>query len=308
MEKQTTAQIMMIRPAAFAYNTETAENNSFQTKDANDSPEDIKSRAIQEFDQMVQALRSKDIDVIVIEDGAAPAKPDAVFPNNWVSFHEDGTVVTYPMFAESRRNERSENIIDQIGKNYMITHRIRLEGEEEHQRFLEGTGSMILDRPNKIVYACLSPRTDHDLLEEWSDKMGYTAVVFDALDEAGEAVYHTNVIMALGQDFVVICLEAIKDSFEQQALIETLEDTGKEIIEISFQQVLSFAGNMLAINDKAGQPYLAMSEQAYKSLDKDQIEQLEQYAEIINFPIYTIEKYGGGSVRCMMAEVFLSSK
>ena len=302
---QITDTIMMVRPANFGYNSETAANNSFQSEEGKDAIDVIRSSAIQEFNNMVRILNEKGIDTIVIEDSPEPIKTDAVFPNNWISFHRDGVIVTYPMWAESRRHERSEDIVRQMSKFLDSDRRYSFEHFEESNMFLEGTGSMILDRENKIVYACLSPRTDIRMLDKFCVLMAYTPIVFYAKDRNGEDIYHTNVMMALGEDFAVVCLDSITNPNELLKLKTSLEETGKHIIKISSEQVESFAGNMLQVTSKEGETYLVMSQTAFTSLSKDQIEAIEQFTKILPIPIPIIEKFGGGSVRCMMAEVFV---
>ena len=305
MTAQITDSILMVRPANFGFNEQTAENNAFQTNDQSLSSADISQKAIEEFDNFVTLLRSNGIQVVVANDTDSPVKPDAIFPNNWITFHDDASIVTYPMNAPVRRLERSEAIINQIKQEFSIKNRHALENSESENIFLEGTGSMIIDRPNQIVYACIGPRTDEQLLDKFCELYDYQAVTFKAVDGNGQDIYHTNVLMALGEEFVVICLDTITDLDDRNNVIEILESTEKEIIEISLEQMMAFAGNMLQVKNKEGKTFLVMSEQAFKSLDSDQIEQIEQYTTPLPVPIYTIEKYGGGSARCMMAEIFL---
>jgi hypothetical protein len=298
----------MVRPAHFGYNPETAANNAFQSLNPDLTSDQVEEKALQEFDAFVSRLRDAGVQVHVVEDTAIPVKPDAIFPNNWVTFHQDGTVATYPMHAPTRRKERREDVIEQLSTLFEVTNRVQFEGTEAEDRFLEGTGSLILDRPNRIAYACLSPRTEGELLDTFCTKMGYKKVAFTAVDGDGEAIYHTNVMMALGVDFVVICLDAVPDKAEQQFLKDQFAATGKAIIEISLDQMMAFAGNMLQVAGKDGTPYLVMSEQAYQSLNPAQVELIGQYTQILHSPLYTIEQHGGGSARCMMAEIFLEEK
>lgn len=302
--RQITDKIMMIRPASFQFNEETAANNAFQTAGDYDN-EAIKAKAIEEFDAMVALLRSKGITVEVIQDTEEPAKPDAIFPNNWISFHENGTVVTYPMYAENRRIERREDIIDTLAEKYKVEKRYTFDYYEEENKFLEGTGSMLFDRENEIVYACLSPRTDIEVLEKYSVLMGARKIAFRSVDREGQDIYHTNVMMALGVDFCVICLDSIQNEREKNEVLEALEDTGKKIIDITYDQMENFAGNMLQVQNAEGERYLVLSQAAYDSLTEDQITTLSAMTNILPIPITTIETLGGGSVRCMMAEVFL---
>lgn len=308
MSQQTTSNIFMVRPSRFGYNEETAGNNAFQINDKSLTGVQIHEKAKIEFDEFVKRLKALGINVIVGNDEPLPYTPDAVFPNNWVTFHENGAVITYPMYAPKRRFERVERFLTEIGNDFYIENRIRLEEREEVGIFLEGTGSMILDRVHKIVYACLSPRTEKSLLEEWCTHTGYQAVVFHASDRGGVDIYHTNVMMALGDSFVIICLETIKKEDDLNLLKEKFKETNKEIIEISIAQMLSFAGNMLQVKNKKGATYLVMSEQAYQSLSDSQISKIKNHTKILYSPIPTIETYGGGSARCMMAEIFLKEK
>ncbi|MCW5921839.1 MAG: amidinotransferase [Saprospiraceae bacterium] len=306
MRQQTTPHILMVRPANFAFNEETAANNAFQSRDGKLSAEAMRQNAIREFDEFVSKLRAAGVDVIVADDSASPAKPDAVFPNNWVTFHQEGYVVTYPMFAPTRRRERREEVIAEIlQRGFSSNQRIHLENEEANDRFLEGTGSIIFDHPNRLAYACLSPRTDADLLENLCQKIGYRKVVFHAQDANGQDIYHTNVMMALGETFVVICLDSVRDPQERRALEEKFAATNKEIVDITLEQMNAFAGNMLQVRNTTGDTILVMSEQAYRSLSPSQIKTLEAHTRLLHSPIETIETYGGGSARCMMAEVFL---
>ncbi len=305
MKSQTTTQIMMIRPAHFGYNAQTAENNSFQTKETDLSVEEIKNKAQEEFDFFVQKLRDKGVEVLVVEDTDDPIKPDAVFPNNWISFHDNGTIITYPMYAPSRRGERREDIVNLIKEKFEVKRLIRLEEYESSNQFLEGTGSMILDRVNRLVYACISPRTEAKLLDEFCNWAKYKKVEFHAVDDNDVDIYHTNVMMAIGDRFVVICLDTIKDKSEKKKLLQGFKKTNKEVVEISLEQMNAFAGNMLQVQNSLGKTFLVMSEQAYQSLHTEQVQQIEKHTEILHAPLYTIEKFGGGSARCMMAEIFL---
>lgn len=302
---QTADTLMMVRPANFGFNEQTAANNAFQTNDTSRQASEIQQLAIEEFDEFVEKLREAGVNVIVVEDTPEPAKADAVFPNNWVTFHQDGRIITYPMYAPVRRIERREDILEKLSAQFGYSARIHLEDYEQENRFLEGTGSMILDRPHKIVYACLSPRTEKALLEEYCSIIGYEMLAFTALDDKNQEIYHTNVMMALGEAFVVICLDTLQDGSERRMLMNKFAATGKEVIEITLDQMLHFAGNMLQVRNPAGDTFLVMSEQALKSLTPAQIVLIEKHTNILYSPIPTIETYGGGSARCMMAEVFL---
>jgi hypothetical protein len=305
MGKQITSNLLMIRPANFGFNPETAGNNAFQRNPGERSVTEIAQQAIVEFDEFVRKLREVGVDVLVVEDTPSPITPDAVFPNNWITTHADGTVVTYPMYAPTRRLERRKEVVEILQKRFRVNREWSLVEAEQQGVFLEGTGSMILDRMHRIVYACRSPRTDQALLEQFCREMKYEMVLFDAEDQNGQSIYHTNVLMALGNDLVVICLAAVKTMAERRILEARFAQTGKEVIEIRPEQMNAFAGNMLQVAGKGGRPFLVMSEQAYRSLRSDQVEALQRKTEILYSPLSTIETYGGGSARCMMAEIFL---
>jgi hypothetical protein len=299
---QTTNHILMIRPVDFKFNTETAGNNKFQQQSA---ATDVQSLALAEFDGFVALLRSNGVQVTVIDDTLTPATPDSIFPNNWVSFHDNGEVILYPMFSENRRAERRSEIIDSIHEKFLITRTLDLSGNEKENIFLEGTGSLVLDRVNRIAYACLSLRTDKKVLAEFCSKAGYRSVVFNALDDQGFPIYHTNVMMCIGSEFAVVCFDSVPDIAERAALKQSFIDTHKEIIDISFAQMNQFAGNMLEVKSDTGEDLLVMSEQAYLSLTSEQITALSKHCRLIYAPLYTIEKNGGGSARCMLAEIHL---
>ncbi len=302
MSAQTSSHIVMVRPAAFGYNVETAENNTFQNKPVS-GKETIIQRAINEFDNLVQILRAEGIVVEVIQDTSDPAKPDAIFPNNWLSLHDNGLVVTYPIFSPLRRPERRVEIIQHLARHYKVKEHLAMEYFESQGLFLEGTGSMVLDRVNKVAYACLSPRTDRGVLEVWCEKMGYTPFTFIAMYDQQE-VYHTNVMMAIGEGVCVVSLDIVNQS-ERNALRNNLAAGGREVVELSREQIGSFAGNMLAVRNQDGEQLMVMSAAARQILDKEQVAAIEKYARIISGDIRTIESVGGGSVRCMIAENFL---
>ncbi len=302
---QTTSHLLMVRPAHFGYNPETAGSNAFQSQDSTMPEEEIRQRARDEFDTFVGDLRARQISVHVIEDTDTPVKPDAIFPNNWITFHEDGSVITYPMQAPVRRLERREDVLASLAADFDLFNRHYLEFTEADAQFLEGTGSLVLDRVNRIAYACISPRTDAGLVNRFCRIAGYEPVLFTAVDELGQEIYHTNVLMAMGDHFVVICLESIRDEAEKEMLLDIFRKTGKDVIGITPAQMRAFAGNMLQVCNDRGQTFLVMSEQAFNSLRADQVERIRQYTQILYAPLYTIEKYGGGSARCMMAEIFL---
>ena len=304
MPSQLTSTILMIRPANFGFNPETADNNTFQKNDPAHSINTIKEKAIQEFDTFVEKLKDKGIDVQVFEDTTVPVKTDAVFPNNWISFHEDGLLITYPMFSPNRRLERREDIIESFSKNYQIKNHVRLEKWESTPQFLEGTGSIIIDRVNQIAYASLSIRTDEKLFEDYCQFMKYKKVIFHSVDVNGIPIYHTNVMMTLGVDFVVICMDSIPNLQEQEQLKELFKATNKKIISITLDQMAHFAGNMLQLKNTEEETFLVMSTQAFTSLTAQQIQELELHTNILHSDLSIIETYGGGSARCMIAEVF----
>jgi hypothetical protein len=292
----------MIRPVNFAFNFETAGNNAFQVKNDGD---DVQQRALNEFDDFVSLLRKNNVDVLVVEDTPHPHTPDSVFPNNWISFHNDGTLLLYPMFAPSRRAERKEHVLQKVYERFRISNKIDLSHYEKSNLFLEGTGSMVLDRENKIAFACLSPRTNKKVLDDFCNKMNYQPVTFTAVDSNGTPIYHTNVMMCVADRYVVICLDSIKNPEERARVTETIQKTGKALINVSYQQLNAFAGNMLQIESRAGEKILVMSTQAYQSLTEKQVQKLNSYNRIIHAPLTVIEANGGGSARCMMAEIHL---
>jgi len=293
----------MIRPVAFGFNEQTAGSNAFQQQGLDQ--QNVQQQALQEFDTLVATLRDNGVDVITVGDTPDPSTPDSIFPNNWISFHENGQVFLYPMQAKNRRLERRKDIVDQLKTKFNISEVDDLSHFETGEKFLEGTGSMVLDRQNKIAYACLSPRTDREVLTEFSEHSGYSTVEFHAVDGQGKAIYHTNVLMCMGEAFVVICLDSVTDEEEQELLTDSFALTGKEIIEISLEQMNAFAGNMLELVNDKGEHLLVMSAKAYHSLFPGQISNLEKYCKLIYADLNTIETNGGGSARCMIAEVRL---
>ena len=304
---QTTDTVLMIEPVAFGFNEQTAVNNYFQVQQEGN----VQDNALKEFNDFVEKLRAKDINVITIKDTLEPKTPDSIFPNNWVSFHADGKVVLYPMFAENRRLERRDDIINQIKEQFEVTEVIDYSGAEKDNFFLEGTGSMIFDHDNKLAYGSVSLRLDEGLFRKFCSDFGFQPVVFHSYQNAGEErlpIYHTNVMMCVADQFVVICLDCIDDESERNNVIETIKNSGKELIEISEDQMQNFAGNLLQVQNKSGQKFLVMSQSAYKSLNRDQVSAIEKYCEIIYSDLEVIETNGGGSARCMLAEVFLPKK
>lgn len=306
---QTTDTVLMIEPIAFGYNAETAKNNYFQIEQKGS---DIQSKALAEFNTFVAKLRSKGVNVITIKDTLDPHTPDSIFPNNWVSFHKDGKVVLYPMFASNRRVERREDIIETIkNQGFEVTEIDDWSFSEIQGHFLEGTGSMIFDHDHRIAYGSVSLRLDEKLFRDFCEKYGFTPIVFHSFQTVGTErlpIYHTNVMMCVADQFVVICLDCIDDETERSNVIEIIENSGKEIIEISEQQMQQFAGNMLQVQNKDGKKFLVMSQTAYQSLISEQVSNIEKYCEIIYSDLNTIEVNGGGSARCMLAEVFLPKK
>ncbi len=302
---QNTSHLLMIRPVKFAYNAETAVNNSFQVASEDAA---VQQKALDEFDAFAEKLQANGIDVTIVQDTDEPHTPDSIFPNNWISFHSNGTIALYPMFAHNRRLERKQHVIDTIHQKFIVQHIFDLSEYEAANHFLEGTGSMVLDRDNTIAYACISPRTDKNLLAQFCTHFNYQPVSFTANDENGLPIYHTNVMMCIADKYVVICLDSITDEDEKALVTKAIESAGKQLIAISFEQMNRFAGNMLQVRNKNGQQFLVMSTQAYESLDMHQIALLESFNPIIHSNIKTIETNGGGSARCMLAEVFLKDR
>ncbi len=299
---QTTSHLLMISPVNFGFNAETAVNNAFQVKNADTG---VQEKALNEFNDFVNLLRENGVDVTVVEDTRLPHTPDSIFPNNWVSFHHDGTLMLYPMYAENRRAERKAHVLEAINKKFRVSKRIDLSIYENDNIFLEGTGSMVLDRDKRIAYACLSPRTSEKALSEFCSKMNYTPIVFNATDGNGRDIYHTNVLMCVADRYVVICLESITDPEQQQMVSQAITDSNKNIVAITLHQMQHFAGNMLQVENDKGEKLLVMSTQAYEALTTEQFHELTRYNRILHSPLNTIETNGGGSARCMMAEVHL---
>ncbi|HEY6640908.1 citrulline utilization hydrolase CtlX [Povalibacter sp.] len=300
----------MIRPARFAGNVQTAASNRFQRLDDALLMDASQAAALPEFDELAQALRSAGVNVHVVEDTPEPHTPDSIFPNNWVSFHADGTVVLYPMMAPNRRLERRLDIIETLDRQhgFHVARTVDLAHREAEDKFLEGTGSLVLDRVNRIAYACLSPRTDMDVLGEFSQRLDYDIVAFEAFDAAGAPIYHTNVLMSVGSRSVAICAACI-EAPRRAAVLDLLRASGRSIVDLTLDQMQNFAGNMLELRSQGGEPVIAMSQSALSSLDAAQIETLTAHGErIVSVPIPTIERLGGGSVRCMIAEVHLPQK
>jgi hypothetical protein len=307
--KQTTNSILMIRPVAFRMNEQTAVNNYYQKVLDGLSTETVNAKAQEEFDVFVTKLRMVGIDVTVVDDTINPDTPDSIFPNNWISFHENGDVALYPMFAENRRQERREDILDILEDNgFVINEIMDYTSAEEDGYFLEGTGSILLDRENGKAYCALSPRADEELFIEFCEDFEFTPVIFEAFQTVNgerKLIYHTNVMMCLGATYAVICADCIDDKKERKMVLDSLKGDEKEVVLITEDQVNNFAGNMLELKGADDRRYLVMSASAHKSLTKKQIAQLEEHVTILSSSLDTIEACGGGSARCMMAEIFL---
>ena len=305
---QTTDTVLMIEPAAFGFNAETAQNNYFQINSEN---AETQTKALQEFKNFVEKLRNKGINVITVKDTLEPHTPDSIFPNNWISMHSDGTVVLYPMCAVNRRWERRNDLLEMLQEKFQAIEIVDLSASENEGKFLEGTGSMIFDHDYKIAYGSVSLRLDEKLFRDFCKKFGFTPVVFHSYQTANNErlpIYHTNVMMCVADKFVVICLDCIDDETERVNVVNAIVNSGKEIVEISENQMQQFAGNMLQIQNAEGKKFLVMSQSAYQSLTEEQISTIEKYSEIIYSDLETIETNGGGSARCMLAEVFLEKK
>ena len=307
--KQITNNIMMIEPVSFNYNTETAINNYYQINNTALSKEEIQQKALKEFKEFVSLLRSKNINVIVFKDTENPKTPDSIFPNNWVSFHIDGEIVLYPMYAKNRRLERRNDIIQKLRDDFIVKKINDFSYYENQELYLEGTGSMILDRENKICYAAISDRTNKNIVNDFCNQLNFKPILFTSnQDVRGKrlAIYHTNVMMCITTNFAIVCLDSIDCNEEKDRVIDILNETKKEIISISEEQTNKFAGNMLEV--EGDKKYLVMSKSAYSCLTENQIKKINKYCEILYSDLSTIEDYGGGSARCMMAEIFLPKK
>ncbi len=303
MADQAPQSIMMIRPAAFGFNAQTAPSNAFQ-QSVIDRTETIQQRAFDEFNRMVDLLESNDIDVHVFDDSPEILKPDAIFPNNWISFHPDGKVILYPMLAQNRRLERRVDVIQSLQKAFVVEEIIDFTDAEKDNRFLEGTGSVVIDYVNKVAYASRSSRTDEILVVRLCERLGYKPVIFNAVDKKGQPIYHTNVVMCIGSKFVIICLDSIHDDEDQEVLLSGFTETQHKVVSISYDQLSAFAGNMIEVKSRNGEPFVFLSERAFHSLLPGQIDAISRFAEMIPVPIDTVETYGGGSVRCMVAGIF----
>ena len=305
---QITDTILMVRPAAFGPNEETATTNFFQLPGQQFNDQSVQQSAIKEFDNMVGILRNHDINVLVIDDTPTPVKPSAIFPNNWLSTSPEGIVSVFPMYAPSRRTEKREDILKLLAEKFIVKGVQDWSEFEAEGKFLEGTGSMVIDHENEVIYICYSPRTDISVLEKFANASKYRAIAFLATDKNGNPVYHTNVVMTLGENFAILCEEAIDEEWELIAIRQLLDSSGHDVIKITKDQMHCFAGNMLQVKNNKGEKFLVMSQTAFDSLYDDQKEELSAKNTLLPIPIPVIEKTEGGSVRCMMAEIFLKKK
>lgn len=302
-EMQSAATVLMIRPAQFGSNPQTQDSNAFQSAAVLPSAQ---RAAIAEFDGLVAELRGADVNVLVIDDTPEPVTPDALFPNNWFTTHADGTVVLYPMRAPNRRAERRMDLLDRLRVSGFVCSRlVDLSAHEFDGRYLEGTGSLVLDRARRIAFACISPRTDLTLLELWGKELGYRCFAFEARDLAGRDIYHTNVMLSVGGRWSVVCASAVADPERRRQLLDALAADDRSVVQIDMDQMAAFAGNILELRDSSGGSVIAMSAQAHAALLPAQLGALTQHARIVAVPVPTIEAVGGGSVRCMLAELFL---
>jgi len=300
---QTTEHLLMIRPARFGFNAETAVNNFFQEKPVD--PDQTHARALAEFEEMVRQLERHHLHVLVVPDSLQPATPDPIFPNNWFSTHADGTLVPYPLSAPPRRRERKPAVLNALAEQFQVDRAIDFTRHEEENRFLEGTGSLVLDRLHRIAYACLSPRTDPGLLELFCERLHYTPLPFTAVDTGGRALYHTNVVMTLADRYAVVCLDSIPDPTERIRLTETLKQSGKTLIPLQREQLTHFAGNLLQVHNQKGDKILIGSTRAFGCLTPTQRETLQSFKQLLEVHMSTIETIGGGRARCMIAEIHL---
>ena len=305
---QITDTLLMIRPAAFGANEETAASNFFQSTDTKTDSRTIQQAALNEFDNMVELLRQHEINVLVIDDTPIPVKPSAIFPNNWFSTSPEGMVSVFPMYAPNRRPEKRDDILKMLAEKFVVKDLQDWSEFEVEGKFLEGTGSMVIDHENKVIYTCYSPRTDISMLEKFANANKYRAIIFFAVDNDGHPVYHTNIMMTLGENFAILCEEAIEEEWELIAVRQLLESSGHEVIRITKDQMHAFAGNMLQVKNSNGEKFLLMSQTAFGSLNEEQKEELSARSKLLPIPIHVIEKTEGGSVRCMIAEIFLEKR
>ncbi len=303
--RQSTSRIMMVRPVSFLFNQETASSNAFQIDEDLPPASEVLKNVLAEFDGFVDNLRTNGVEVTVINDTPNPPKPDAIFCNNWIMMQHSGEITLFPMEARNRRPERRKDILEKLKADYSVTAIHDLSGEEKNGKYLESTGSIVFDHENRLAYACLSARTNPELLRDFCNTNDYTPIAFSAYDQRGLPIYHTNVLMCVGSKLAIICSDAITDSNEKREVLEKLENTGHDIIDISYEQMNHFAGNMLELQGKNGDPLLIMSSQAYRSLNANQRDEITKHAKIVHSLLGTIERIGGGSARCMIAEIFL---
>jgi hypothetical protein len=304
---QAASTVFLVRPVRFSFNLETAASNYFQQA-ATETDNTVQAKVQAEFDNVVATLRAQGINVLVFDDTLEPHTPDSIFPNNWVTLHADGRILLYPMCAPNRRLERRTDILAALSQQFVVEEIVDLSAPEQQGHYLEGTGSIIFDHVHRVAYACLSPRTDARLFQDVCALLAYQPVLFHAVDQQGHAIYHTNVMMCVGAQFAVVCLESILDAAERAAVEYALTSTGHEVVAISLGQIACFAGNMLCLQGAQGQYVLALSQSAFEALTPAQRAILGQYCELLPMPIPTIETVGGGSVRCMLAEIYLPEK
>ena len=301
-DEQTRGTVLMVRPARFGFHAEAAQSNAF----AHAAPDADFSAALREFDRVVEVLESAGVEVLILDDTPDPAKPDAVFPNNWVSFHADGTVVLYPMATAARRLERDPGRLQALleAGGFEVRQVVDLSFHERHGHFLEGTGSLVLDRPQRRAYANLSPRTDAAVIADFDDRLDFSTLLFEANDRAGRPIYHTNVVLSLGTAFAVLCTDAVATEF-REVLVDEIETTGRTLIEVAYDQMRGFGCNVIELKGRGGDPVIALSSAARRSFTPDQLKLLERFGALAEADIPTIERVGGGSVRCMIADVHL---
>ncbi len=306
--KQSTSNLLMVRPVSFGFNPDTSDTNSFQSMAISKGAEGVSQKAWMEFDAFISLLKANHINVMVVDDTPAPPKPDAVFPNNWLTMSHDGTITLFPMAAKNRRPERRDDILMRLKADFEVNRIHDLSNYENSHQYLEGTGSMVFDHIHNLAYACISQRTNPELFREYCHQKDYIPIVFTATDKKGNPIYHTNVMMCIGSNVAIICGETIRDDNEWEMVLENLQATNHEVLDISFEQMSHFAGNMLEVENSRGDHFMVMSTRAYEGLDHKQIQTIERHLSIIHSPINTIETIGGGSARCMMVEIFLPEK
>lgn len=298
--EQACHSVIMVRPASFGFNADTASNNPYQHGDLPLTEEEVNALASAEFDAFVEKLRAEGVRVHVLHDTLDPHTPDSIFPNNWISLHHDGTVITYPMFGENRRRERELPVFELLNEHYRVAHHVDLETFEQEERYLEGTGSIVFDHINRVAYACSSERTDKGLFKHVCDLLEYQGMLFDAADQNGNAIYHTNIMLFIGTDVAVVCSDAISDRAQCTTVLQALAKGGREVVEITQVQLDSFCGNLLEVQNREGDRIIAMSERAFSSFTEAQLHTFAKHAIVVSAPIDLIEVVGGGSARCML--------